>query len=138
MPPPTAQDFQHQQQPDLTSETYLRATQEAVEANFRRVGLMDDKVKFLKGWFKDTLHAAPVRQLALLRMDGDLYSSTMDILRALYEKVSPGGFVIADDYYAWTACKQAVTDYRQEHQITAPIQQIDWTGVFWQLPASDR
>ena len=51
----------------------LAVGSEEVQENFRRYDLLDDKVKFLKGWFKDTLHVAPIRELALLRLDGDLY-----------------------------------------------------------------
>ncbi len=51
-------------------------------------------------------------RLAVLRLDGDMYDSTMDALEALYEKVSPGGFVIVDDYGAVPACAEAVHDFR--------------------------
>ena len=61
-----------------------------------------------------------------------MYSSTMDALRSLYSKLSPGGYVIVDDYGSTPPCKQAIDDFRLEHKITAPVQTIDWTGVFWQ------
>ncbi len=60
--------------------------------------LLDEQVKFLKGWFKDTLHIAPIEQIAVLRLDGDLYESTMDSLKALYPKLSKGGYLLIDDY----------------------------------------
>ncbi|MBI3503938.1 MAG: class I SAM-dependent methyltransferase [Proteobacteria bacterium] len=104
---------------------------EEVTENFRRYGLLDDSVKFLKGWFKDTLHVAPIRQLALLRLDGDLYESTMDALNALYAKVVPGGFVIVDDYGDFEPCRRAIDEFRATHAITDPIVPVDWTGVFW-------
>jgi len=77
---------------------------EEVQALFRRYDLLDAQVRFLKGWFKDTLAGAPIERLALLRLDGDLYESTMDALVPLYDKVSPGGFVIVDDYYSCAPC----------------------------------
>ena len=104
---------------------------EEVQENFRRYDLLDDNVKFLKGWFKDTLHAAPIRQLAVLRLDGDLYESTMDALNALYHKVSPGGFVIVDDYNDFEPCRRAVSEFRERHRIDDPIERIDWCGVYW-------
>jgi O-methyltransferase len=67
---------------------------EEVQENFRRYDLLDDKVKLLKGWFRDTLHVAPTRELVLLRLDRDLYESTMDSLKALCDKVAPRGFII--------------------------------------------
>ena len=72
-----------------------------------------------------------MRRLALLRLDGDLYESTMDALVHLYPKLEPGGYLIVDDYGDIPACRQAVHDYRSRHGITEEIEPIDWTGVFW-------
>jgi hypothetical protein len=102
-----------------------------VQENFRRYGLLDDQVRFLEGWFKDTLPTAPIEQLAVLRLDGDLYESTMDVLTNLYDKLSPGGFLIVDDFGAIPACAQAVHDFRSQRKIIDPIVPIDWTGVYW-------
>lgn len=104
---------------------------EQVKHNFSKYSLLDDNVRFLKGWFKDTLPVAPVINLALLRIDGDMYESTMDALKNLYPKLSIGGYVIIDDFLN-ESCVKAVEDYRKMHEITEPIIEIDWTGVFWQ------
>ena len=97
-------------------------------------GLLDDQVVFLRGWFKDTLPAAPISALSVLRLDGDMYASTMDALSALYPKLAPGGFCIVDDYGAIEACRQAVTDYRNAHGIAAEMVPVDWTAVYWRKP----
>jgi len=110
----------------------LACSLEAVQDHFRAYGLLDEQVRFLKGWFRDTLPGAPVRRLAVLRLDGDLYESTMDALVHLYPKLEAGGYVIIDDYGDIPACRQAVHDYRNQHGITDEIQPVDWTGVFWQ------
>lgn len=110
----------------------LAVSRDKVEANVARYGLLDDQVRFLEGWFRDTLPDAPIDTIAVLRLDGDLYESTMDGLVHLESKVSPGGFVIVDDYSSIDACRQAVTDYRTRNGITAEIHEIDWTGVWWQ------
>ena len=116
----------------------LAVSVDAVKENFARYGLLDARVRFLPGWFKDSLPDAPIERLAVLRVDGDMYESTIDPLRYLYPRVSPGGFVIVDDYAnpKLTGCKQAVDDYRSEHGITDEIIQIDWTGVFWRKSAA--
>ena len=113
---------------------YLAVGIEAVKANFRKYGLLDDRVRFLQGWFADTLPSAPVERLAVLRADGDMYKSTTDILEPLYDKVSSGGFVIIDDYGALPPCRQAVDDFRDARHITAPLTPVDWTGVYWRKP----
>ena len=102
-----------------------------VKRNFEMYGWLDDRVKFLPGWFKDTLPAAPIEHLAILRIDADMYEGTREALQFLYPKLSPGGIVIVDDY-AVPTCKPAVDDYRREHHITEPINRVDWTGIFWQ------
>lgn len=109
----------------------LGVPEKEVRENFERYGLLDDQVRFLPGWFKDTLHDAPIDRIAVLRLDGDLYESTIQALDALYPKLSPGGFCIIDDYHAIKACEQAVMDYRTKHEITADIVEIDGTGVLW-------
>lgn len=108
----------------------LRITQEMVQENFAAYGLLDDRVKFLKGWFKDTLPNAPIDRLAILRLDGDMYESTMDALQSLYGKLSVGGFVIVDDYCI-DSCRKAVTDFRNKLGIMDDIIDIDGTGVYW-------
>ena len=114
-----------------TTHPMLAIDLETVRDLFERYGLLDDRVRFLKGWFKDTLPGAPIDRLALLRLDGDLYESTMDALRALYHRVAPGGFVVIDDYGAVEACRRAVTDFREQQGITETLLPIDWSGVYW-------
>jgi O-methyltransferase len=109
----------------------LAVSLEQVKSNFDRYGLLDRQVAFLAGWFKDTLPAAPIQQISVLRLDGDMYASTMDALVALYPKLSPGGYAIVDDYGAIPTCQQAVDDFRRESGIQEPLEKIDWSGVFW-------
>jgi hypothetical protein len=105
---------------------------EAVRERFARYGLLDDQVKFLPGWFSETLPAAPIERLALLRLDGDFYDATHDALRALYPKLSPGGWVIVDDYGSFSECRQAVHDYLDAMDIEADISHVDDEAVYWQ------
>lgn len=118
---------------DFSAEKYpvLAVSQVFVEEIFRRYGLLDTSVRFLKGWFRDTLPTAPIDQLALLRLDGDLYESTMDALTALYDKVSPGGFVIVDDYGSFESCKLAIHEFRELRCIDEEMVRIDEHSVFW-------
>jgi len=119
--------------PDLSNSEYLEASLEAVRANFQRFDLLDENVRFLKGWFGQTLPTAPIDRIAVLRADGDLYESTMDILVNLYDRMSPGGFVIIDDYHSWPECKKAVDEFRGSRDIRAPLEPIDRMAVFWRV-----
>lgn len=109
----------------------LKVSLENVMDNFRKYDLLGDNVKFLKGWFSETLPTAPIEKLAVLRLDGDMYESTMDGLVNLYPKLSVGGYCIIDDWNAVVACKKAVNDYIQQHNITAEIITIDNIAVYW-------
>ena len=131
LPAPDAEAFPQDVGHDMSDVPTLAVSADQVRANFDRYGLLDQQVRFLEGWFRDTLPSAPIEQLAILRIDGDMYESTMDALEALYPKLSVGGYVIVDDYGAWEPCRQACTDYRERHGITDEIVSVDWTGVHW-------
>jgi O-methyltransferase len=111
--------------------TTLAVSLEQVKANFVRYGLLDERVRFLKGWFKDTLATAPIERLAIARLDGDMYASTMDAIRPLYPKLSVGGYLIVDDYGVVPGCKQAIDEFRAEQGIREPLVDIDGSGVYW-------
>jgi len=115
----------------FTYSNVLAISQEQVKYNFEKYGLLDDQVKFLKGWFKDTLPTAPIDKLSVLRLDGDMYESTINALDSLYPKLSIGGYCIVDDFGAVPACKLAIMDYRKKHNITEDIIDIDGFGAFW-------
>lgn len=132
LPPPNVEKF-----PSDTGDihhTYqqLSVSRNDVEENFRRYGLLDDRVIFLEGWFKDTLLTAPIERIAVLRLDGDMYESTFQALNALYNKVSRGGFVIVDDYFL-KPCAQAVNEFRSMNAITSPLLPIDGWAVWWRM-----
>jgi O-methyltransferase len=103
---------------------------EQVRTNFECYGLLDDRVRFLPGWFHETLPTAPIERLAPIRLDGDMDESTQTAIRALYPKLAPGGHCIVDDYYSHSGARQACTEYREEHNIVGPIHQIDWSGAY--------
>ncbi len=89
---------------------YLRVPVETVRENFERFNLLDSNVIFLEGWFKDTLPTAPIDKLSILRIDGDMYESTMQVLDILYPKLSIGGYCILDDW-CLPRCRTAYYDY---------------------------
>jgi len=131
LPEPDAQQYPDDKGARFHEMDELAVPVDSVKDIFDRYGLLDDQVRFLEGWFRDTLPEAPIDKLAVLRLDGDMYESTMDVLRSLYHRLSPGGFVIVDDYGAYAACRNAVHDFRDANGMTEPIREVDWTGVYW-------
>lgn len=135
-----ADSFQGLPVPDHASDTVdlrtakypmLAISEDRVRMLFQRLGMLDDHVRFLPGWFDDTLPTAPIDRIAVLRLDADYYASTMTALGALYTKVSPGGFIIIDDYGVLEPAQQAVDQFRADQGISAPLLDIDGAGVYW-------
>jgi hypothetical protein len=135
LPPPDPENYPADLADRLHTFQQLSVSLDDVKANFVKYGLLDDRVIFLDGWFRDTLPAAPIEGLAVLRLDGDMYESTMEALTALYDKVSSGGFVIVDDYGCIEACRRAVHDFRDARGIADKIVDIDGWGVYWRKSA---
>ena len=131
LPKPNTVDYPDDKECNLHTHRILRVSKDEVEKNFKSFDLLDDKIVFLEGWFKDTLPNINLEKLSLLRLDGDLYESTHLALRYLYPKLSSGGYVIIDDYNAFHYCKAAVDAYRHENNIKEEIVKIDEDAVFW-------
>lgn len=117
---------------------WLACSLPAVRENFRRYDLLDVNVRFVRGWIAQAVPQAPIGPLAILRLDVDLYSATAESLDLLYDKVSPGGFVIVDDYGYLQCCRDAVDHFRDRRGIREPIEWIDHTGIFWRKRAVER
>lgn len=113
----------------------LSCTEMQVRDHFAQFDLDPDQgVTYVPGFFEDSLPGLQTGGLAILRADGDLYRSTVDILENLYDQVVPGGFVIIDDYGALEPCRLATDEFRAKRGIDAPMTVIDWTGVYWRKP----
>jgi O-methyltransferase len=131
LPAPDVERYPADEGDTLWTIDQLAVSAATVRKNFKRYGLLDEQVRFLEGWFADTLPSAPIERLAVARLDGDMYGSTWDAITALYPKLSPGGFLIVDDYSVFTGCRRAIDDFRNREGITDPIAKVDWTGVYW-------
>jgi O-methyltransferase len=110
----SAVDWQQNTASDLFYDNCSASEDDAREAMFMAKVY---EPNIIKGWFENTLPGADIAKgIALLRMDGDWYDSTMHILKNLFHKVVPGGIIIIDDYYTWDGCSKAVHDYLSEEK----------------------
>lgn len=130
LPPPDHEKFPADKNSRFHRIDVTNVSLEEVKNNFKLYGVLDNQVKFLKGWFKDSLKQAPCKKLSILRVDGDMYESTWEILENLYDKLSVGGYVIVDDF-SLQVCVSAVNDFRSQNNITDTITSIDGCGIFW-------
>ena len=131
LPPPDEAAYPADRGDRLHEIDYLAVPLEQVKRNFQKYGMLDSQVEFVQGWFKDTLPTLPLHELALLRLDGDMYESTIQCLRWLYDRVAVAGFVVIDDF-GLPPCRQDVEDFRRERAITDPLIDIDGMAVYWQ------
>ena len=131
LPPPDPQKYPVDSGDKHHKVDYLKASLDEVKANFSKYNLLDDRVKFVKGFFENSLVDLKIDKISVLRLDGDMYSSTIQVLSCLYDKVAIGGYIIIDDY-ALHGCKAAVDDFRKDKKIKEQMITIDWTGTYWQ------
>lgn len=129
LPPPNAEQFPADAGSNFHEYTDLSVSLESVKQNFAKMDLLDDQVVFLKGWFRDTMKLVPSKQVAVLRLDGDMYESTIDPLDHLFDRVPSGGWIIVDDYHVVPAAKAAVHDFLDKRGFKATLQEIDGVGV---------
>jgi O-methyltransferase len=111
----------------------LAISVEQVRENFARFGLLDDDVEFVEGWFADTMPVlrGQIGDIAVLRLDGDYYTSTREVIDPLYDKVSDGGFIIVDDYGCYQQARDAIHDFWAERGLAPQLIQVDWTCYYW-------
>jgi O-methyltransferase len=131
LPPPDTRSYPADVGSLLHEWDFLAVSLADVKRNFERYGLLDDGVRFLPGWFRDTLPALEVQQWSLIRLDGDLYESTYGALEHLYPRLSRSGYVIIDDYGSVPGSRHATHDYRATHGVTEEIVAIDAAAVYW-------
>jgi O-methyltransferase len=112
---------------------YLAPTMEHVSGYFARFGC-EQGVNFVPGFFEETMNALHDRAWSVVRLDADTYKATRLALEALYPGLSVGGYLVLDDYYhpyIPTCARRAVDEYRSQHGITEPVEQIDWNSARW-------
>jgi hypothetical protein len=84
---------------------------EDVRRNVLSAGLGEDRFELVQGRVEETLAVRRPERIALLRLDTDWYESTRQELNTLYPRLSPGGFLMVDDYGQWKGQRQAVDEY---------------------------
>ena len=98
-----------------------------------QLGYPDDYVIFHQGWFQDTVPLAKekglIKNIALLRLDGDLYHSTKTCLENLWDLVVPNGIIIIDDYKHFEGCKKAVDEFIDTLKFKPLLNHVGSSGI---------
>lgn len=85
---------------------------------------VEDIMHIVKGWFNQTVpeNKDRIGAIAILRLDGDYYESTKVVLDHLYPSVTPGGYIVIDDF-DYPGCRKAIYDYFYENKISPVIKE---------------
>jgi O-methyltransferase len=86
-----------------------------VTSIMQKLGIDQRRVRFHKGWFSDTFPKAEIENIALLHIDADLYESVKLSLETWTPKLSRGGYIQIDDYFAFVGCKTATDEFLSKH-----------------------
>lgn len=120
----------------LVSSGISVCTRKQIDEHMKQWGIDASLIRYHEGWFQDVLPQCTIGDIAFLRLDADLYESTLCCLRSLYDRVSPGGVVFIDDW-KMKGCKQAVLDYMSQTgtRMPEPVAVPGGGGpVFWEVP----
>ncbi len=93
--------------------------------------------QLVQGWFDKTLPTFdPGEPIAVLRLDGDWYESTLTCLNLLFDRMAPGGLVLIDDYYVWDGCSRAIHDFLSQRKAVERIKTVGKLIYIEKLPAA--
>jgi O-methyltransferase len=133
LPPPSDKDNMAEQ--NAYFKGWCKGDVGMVKRAFNELGLSLDQVNIVQGWFDQTLPTAPMSDIALLHIDADWYDSVKLVLDTFYEHVTPGGYVMLDDYGYWQGCNRAVVDFFLERGIhDIVLKQTARGGAYFQKP----
>jgi O-methyltransferase len=121
---------------DLAGCDFLAVPLEEVKETFTRFGCTEG-VEFAPGFFQETLPRLGDRRWSIIRLDGDTYDSVRVAMESLYPGLSVGGYLIVDDYLSLDQCRAAIDDFRREHGITEPLEEVDWSCVRWRRQSDE-
>jgi len=85
---------------------------EVVKNNVFYTGYPKEKIHFIQGKVEDTLPVTALpEKIAILRLDTDWYASTAAEYKYLWDRLSPGGLLIVDDFCAWAGSRTATMEF---------------------------
>jgi len=132
LPEPTAEDG-YKAQTEYRKGRCL-GSMDAVKEILNKLGIPEDRIHIVKGWFEETFPAFKINQVALLHVDADWYESVKLCLEKFYDSVCPGGFIVLDDYGNWEGCRRATDEFLKKRSIDIKLVEVDNTGHYFQKP----
>ena len=100
---------------------------EKVKSNMFSTDYDTNRIHYLAGLVENTLPDERIKEIALLRLDTDFYSSTAHELNVLFPKLVKGGIIIIDDYGHWGGARKAVDEYFSNNKVQIFLTRIDYS-----------
>jgi len=132
VPPPTDEDGSAEH--DIYFDGLNKGSAENVRTIYQKLGGDEENLVVVKGWFEDTLKDSGVNEIAVLHIDADWYDPVYFVLDTFYEHVSPGGYIIVDDYGYWDGATKAFDDFAAKTFPNLPIQKVGNIAAFVRKP----
>jgi len=118
---PEEKDFKgSKKDPERIRKGYLAIGKEVAEEAIAMMNLKQpEKVHIVEGWIEDTLPKTKeqIGPISIIRLDVDLYEPTKYTLEQLFDQLSPGGYVVLDDYENWAGSRRALFEFFYEHDV---------------------
>jgi O-methyltransferase len=115
----------HEKKRNENESGWLVSTLEETRANVISTGYPVERMTFVKGMVEETIPSVVPEQIAFLRLDTDFYVSTRHELIQLYDRISPGGILIIDDYGAFQGARKAVEEFFARFERPPFLHRID-------------
>ena len=119
----------------LDADGWCSASLQEVISNVESTGYPTKNLHYVEGDVLETIPSKAPNKIALLRLDTDWYNSTKHELNSLYQRLTPNGVLIIDDYGHWDGARRAVNEFFEERQINLLLSSIDYTGRIAIKPA---
>lgn len=134
MSEPSEEDLRHDNVPAIKlclekGPKWCNAPLDQVRRNMLSTGYPEQNLRFVLGRVEDTIPGTIPKQIAVLRLDTDWYSSTLHEMDHLFPQLHPGGVLIVDDYGWWRGSRLAVDEYFGRQEAKMLLCRIDSDGA---------
>ncbi len=132
MPPAGERDgeFSH------TLEGAYVGSQQETRRLLGQAGVPEDRFEIVTGFYADTFATIKTPRTALLHVDCDFYEPVKLTLEKFYPRLSPGGFVVLNDYGIYKGARTATDEFFDAHGLDIEPVAVDPTASFFQKPGN--
>jgi O-methyltransferase len=113
--------------------TYV-GSEEQTRALLEQAAVPPRRFEIVTGFYADTFPTVKTPRTALLHVDCDFYEPVKLTLEKFFPRLSPGGFVVLNDYGIYKGARTATDEYFEVRGLDIDPVAIDPTASFFQKP----